>query len=67
MLFGEAVLNSTVYETTAVANAGLDKRSLYEIEANSMGRDTYKRAIESMDGVNHEVLNLIKECWGREQ
>ncbi|HAT87656.1 MAG TPA: plasmid partitioning protein RepA [Rhizobiales bacterium] len=67
MLFGEAVLNSTVYETTAVANAGLDKRSLYEIEANSMGRDTYKRAIESMDGVNHEVLNLIKDCWGRAQ
>lgn len=65
MLFGDAVLTNSVFETTAIANAGLDKRSLYEIEANSMGRDTYRRALESMDAVNHEIVSLMKECWGR--
>ncbi len=66
MLFGEDVLTNAVFETTAIANAGLDKRSLYEIEASSMSRDTYKRAIESADAVNFEILDLLKRCWGRE-
>ncbi|WP_320144984.1 plasmid partitioning protein RepA [uncultured Cohaesibacter sp.] len=65
MLLGDAVLTNSVFETTAVANAGLDKRSLYEIETNSMGRDTYRRAMESMDSVNHEILSLIQASWGR--
>ena len=65
MLFGEAVMTNTVFETTAIANAGLDKRSLYEIESGSMGRDTYRRAIESMDSVNQEILALLTQSWGR--
>ena len=65
MLFAEAVLTNSVFETTAIANAGLDKRSLYEIDAGSMGRDTYKRAIESMDSVNFEILSLLEQSWGR--
>ena len=64
-LFAEEVLVPTAVESTAVEAAGLVKRSLYELEAGEIGRDTFKRARESIDAVNEEILRLIYAAWGR--
>lgn len=64
-LFKDDVLAPAVVETTAIASAGLEKKSLYEMTRGSVGRDTLNRALESVDSVNNDILQLIKECWGR--
>ncbi|KAB0267249.1 MAG: putative replication protein [Microvirga sp.] len=64
-LFGSDVLKSTAWKSTAVANAGLTKQSLYELDRSSVGRAAYDRALESVDAVNAEILDLIKGVWGR--
>ena len=64
-LFGEDVLAPVVVETTAIASAGLEKKSLYEMARGTVGRDTLNRALESVDSVNQEILNHLKQVWGR--
>jgi len=64
-LFGSDVLIPTVIESTAVEAASLGKRSIYELEPGQIGRDTFRRARESMDLVNDRLLKLIQESWGR--
>jgi chromosome partitioning protein len=64
-LFKEDVLAPVVLETTAIASAGLEKKSLYELSRGSVGRDTLNRALESVDAVNNDILRHIKEVWGR--
>jgi len=64
-LFDEHVLVSTAVESTSVAAAGLAKKSLYELEPGEVPRESLKRALESMDGVNAEILSLIQKSWGR--
>ena len=64
-LFGEDVLAPVVVETTAIASAGLEKKSLYEMARGTVGRDTLNRALESVDSVNQEILNHLNQVWGR--
>ena len=64
-LFGEDVLAATVWKSTAIADAGLTKQTLYELERGTVGRATYDRAVESLDAVNGEILALIRKVWGR--
>lgn len=64
-LFAEDVLAPTAIESTAVESAGLAKRSLYELEPGNVGRDTFRRAKDSMDAVNDRILELIRQSWGR--
>jgi chromosome partitioning protein len=64
-LFGEEVLAASVWKSTAIADAGLTKQSLYELDRGSVGRATFDRAIESLDAVNREILGLIHKAWGR--
>lgn len=64
-LFGEKVLAASVWKSTAIADAGLTKQSVYELERSTVGRTTYERAIESLDAVNGELLGLIHQAWGR--
>jgi len=64
-LFGEEVLAATVWKSTAIADAGLTKQSLYELERGSVGRATFDRAIESLEAVNSEILGLVHKAWGR--
>ncbi|MTH95039.1 plasmid partitioning protein RepA [Roseibium sp. RKSG952] len=65
-LFGTDVLISEAIESTAIASAGVAKKTLYEIESGEIGRETLKRAVESIDQVNGEILGMIKQVWGRE-
>ncbi len=64
-LFDEDVLTSTAVESAAIETAGLAKRTLYELEAGNISAATVKRARESIDAVNDQVLDLIKRSWGR--
>ncbi|ACM39651.1 MULTISPECIES: plasmid partitioning protein RepA [Rhizobium/Agrobacterium group] len=64
-LFKEDVLAPVVVETTAIAIAGLEKKSLYELSRGSVGRDTLSRALESVDSVNREIFLYVKNVWGR--
>ncbi len=64
-LFGSDVLNATAWKSTAIANAGLTKQSLFELSKGAVGRSVYDRAMESINAVNAEVVSLMSEVWGR--
>jgi chromosome partitioning protein len=64
-LFGDEVLAATVLKSTAIADAGLTKQTLYEIERGQVRRATFDRASESLDAVNGEILEGIRRVWGR--
>ncbi|WP_339950947.1 plasmid partitioning protein RepA [uncultured Albimonas sp.] len=64
-LFGEHVLAAEVLKSTAIADAGMTKQTLYEVEKSGFTRATYERAIESLDAVNGEIEGLIRQAWGR--
>lgn len=64
-LFGDHVLNHTVLKSTAIADAGLTKQTLYEVEKSDFTRTTYERAMESLNAVNHEITDLVQAAWGR--
>ncbi|GJE02998.1 MULTISPECIES: plasmid partitioning protein RepA [Methylobacterium] len=64
-LFDERVLTNMMVKSTAVSDAGLSKQTIYEAGRETMNRQTYDRAVESMDAVNREIESLIKKAWGR--
>jgi chromosome partitioning protein len=64
-LFGERVLTAMMVKSTAVSDAGLSKQTIYEAGRETMNRQTYDRAIESMDDVNREIEKLVRQGWGR--
>ncbi|MCE6958003.1 plasmid partitioning protein RepA [Cereibacter sphaeroides] len=64
-LFGDHVLNHPVLKSTAIADAGLTKQTLYEVEKGDFTRSTYERAMESLNAVNGEIESLIQSAWGR--
>lgn len=65
VLFGDYVLTSEALESTAVSAAGIARKSLYEIESGEVGREAMKRAMESANNVNSEILSVIHQQWGR--
>jgi chromosome partitioning protein len=64
-LFGEFILKHQMLKSTAVSDAGITKQTLYEVEKNAMTRSTYERAMEALDAVNGEIVELVHEAWGR--
>lgn len=64
-IFGSRVLTHPMVKSTAIADAGLTKQTLYEVERQQFTRGTYDRAIESLDLVNSEIEELIKQSWKR--
>lgn len=64
-MFGEHVLNHPVLKSTAISDAGITKQTLYEVEKSQFTRATYERAIESLNAVNGEILDLVQAAWGR--
>lgn len=63
-MFAEEILKSPMVKTTAISDAGLTKRTLYELDRSNFTRETYDRAIECMDAVNFEIQGLIHRAWG---
>lgn len=64
-IFGSRVLTHPMVKSTAIADAGLTKQTLYEVERQQFSRGTYDRAIEALDLVNGEIESLIKQTWKR--
>lgn len=64
-LFSTDVLAATAWKSTAIANAGLTKQSLFELSRGSVGRSVYDRAMESLNAVNQEIIGQIESAWGR--
>ncbi len=64
-IFGSRVLTHPMVKSTAIADAGLTKQTLYEVERQMFTRGTYDRAIESLDIVNGEIEALVKQVWKR--
>jgi len=64
-MLAEEMLKTPMVKTTAISDAGLTKRSLYEVDRANFTRETYDRAIECMDAVNFEIQGLIHRAWGR--
>lgn len=64
-MLAEEILKSPMLKSTAISDAGLTKQTLYEVERSNFNRDTYDRAIDSMDAVNFEIQGLIHQAWGR--
>lgn len=64
-LFGDRVLTNTMLKSTAISDAGLTKQTLYEISSQGVTRTTYARAVESLDAVNREIEQLIRQAWRR--
>lgn len=64
-LFGSDVFAATAWKSTAIANAGLTKQSIFELSRGSVGRSVYERAMESIGAVNDEAIALINNVWGR--
>lgn len=64
-IFGSRVLTHPMLKSTAIADAGLTKQTLYEVERQQFTRGTYDRAVEALDLVNGELEDLVKHAWGR--
>ncbi|SFB59979.1 chromosome partitioning protein [Rhizobium sp. NFR07] len=64
-MFNESMLKNQMVKSTAISDAGITKQTMYEVERSSMNRSTYDRAIESLDSVNAEIADLIRQTWGR--
>jgi chromosome partitioning protein len=64
-IFGPRVLTNAMLKSTAIADAGLTKQTLYEVERQQFSRGTYDRALEALDLVNSEIEALVRSAWGR--
>jgi chromosome partitioning protein len=64
-LFKQHVLTNSMVRSVAIADAALTNQTLYEVDRSQFTRATYDRAIESMEAVNAEIVELIHKAWGR--
>jgi chromosome partitioning protein len=58
-------MTNAMLKSTAIADAGLSKQTLYEVDRQKFNKGTYDRAMESLDLVNGEVEAHIRRTWGR--
>ena len=64
-LFAEQVMTNTFLKSTAVSDAGLTQQTLYEVDRSEFNRNTYDRAVESINQVSSELEGLVQAAWGR--
>lgn len=64
-MFGDHVFKNEMVKSTAISDAGVTKQTLYEVPREEFSKDTYERAIDSMNGVNAEIEQHILKTWGR--
>ncbi|OCX60547.1 plasmid partitioning protein RepA [Thioclava sp. SK-1] len=64
-LFNQEVMTNAMLKSTAISDAGLTHQTIYEVERGQFNRNTYDRAVDSLNGVNDEIESLIQSAWGR--
>lgn len=64
-LFGDEVMVAPMLKSTAISDAGLTQQTIYEVERSQFHRNTYDRALDSLNLVNGEIDELLQQAWGR--
>jgi chromosome partitioning protein len=64
-MFKNHVLTNPMLKSVAISDASLTNQTLYEVERSAFTRTTYDRAMEAMEGVNNEIVDLMHKAWGR--
>lgn len=64
-LFGEEVMIAPMLKSTAISDAGLTQQTIYEVDRSQFHRNTYDRALDSLNAVNDEVEALLQKAWRR--
>ncbi|WP_298258132.1 plasmid partitioning protein RepA [uncultured Litoreibacter sp.] len=64
-LFAEEVMVAPMLKSTAISDAGLTQQTIYEVERSAFHRNTYDRAVDSLNLVNDEIETLLQQAWGR--
>lgn len=64
-LFADEVMVAPMLKSTAISDAGLTHQTIYEVERAQFHRNTYDRAVDSLNLVNDEIETLIQKAWGR--
>ncbi|MCF7702242.1 plasmid partitioning protein RepA [Loktanella sp. M215] len=64
-LFGDEVMVAPMLKSTAISDAGLTHQTVYEVDRTQFHRNTYDRAVDSLNLVNDEIEMLIQKAWGR--
>ncbi len=64
-LFGDQVMVAPMLKSTAISDAGLTHQTIYEVDRTQFHRNTYDRAVDSLNLVNDEIETLIQQAWGR--
>lgn len=64
-LFGDEVMVAPMLKSTAISDAGLTQQTVYEVERTQFHRNTYDRAVDSLNLVSDEVESLLQQAWGR--
>lgn len=64
-LFGNEVMVAPMLKSTAISDAGLTQQTVYEVERGQFHRNTYDRAVDSLNLVNDEIESLLQHAWGR--
>ena len=63
-LFGDAVIENSMLETSLMDAAGILKETLYEYEPAG-NRRSYERGLEAMNAVNRSLERELLLAWGR--
>lgn len=64
-LFADEVMVAPMLKSTAISDAGLTQQTIYEVERAQFNRQTYDRAVESLNAVNDEIERLLQKAWRR--
>lgn len=64
-LFADEVMVAPMLKSTAISDAGLTQQTIYEVERAQFNRQTYDRALESLNAVNDEIEQLLHQAWRR--
>ena len=64
-LFGDEVMIAPMLKSTAISDAGLTQQTIFEVERAQFHRNTYDRALDSLNLVNDEIELLLHKAWGR--
>ncbi|MCG7495072.1 plasmid partitioning protein RepA [Thalassobius sp. Cn5-15] len=64
-MFGEEVMVAPMLKSTAISDAGLTHQTIYEVDRSQFHRQTYDRAVDSLNQVNDEIESLIQATWRR--
>lgn len=65
-LLGDSVINSPFVKSSAVSEAGLSQKTIFEVDlVGSKNRKTYDRALESVISFSNDIEKMIQSAWGR--